>query len=120
MLIVTLVVGHPIGPVSSSADHTALVCKGSSFHPYPIQALQVAQTTRTPLVEHILQLQPDNTHVTLQVTSIYGRIHNFPCLPDFIRRTNAYCLGTIGVATEPWWSQTVWLYGDHSYQNKTK
>lgn len=55
-----------------------------------------------------------------KVTSIYGRIHNFPCLPDFIRRTNAYCLGTIGVATEPWWSQTVWLYGDHSYQNKTK
>lgn len=71
-------------------------------------------------MEHILQLQPGNTHVTLQVTSIYGRIHNFPCLPDFIRRTNAYCLGTIGVATEPWWSQTVWLYGDHSYQNKTK
>lgn len=55
-----------------------------------------------------------------KVTSIYGRLHSFPCLPDTVRRTNAFCLGTVGVATEGWWSKTVWLYGDRSYQNKAK
>lgn len=53
-----------------------------------------------------------------KVTSIYGRLHSFPCLPNFMRRTNAFVLGTVGVATEPWWSKTLWLYGDNSYQNK--
>ena len=54
----------------------------------------------------------------MQVTSIYGRLHSFPCLPDFIRRLNAFWLGTVGVATEKYWSKTLWLYGDNSYRQK--
>ena len=42
MLIVPLVVGQPIGPVSNSANHTVHMCKASSFHPYLTQALKVA------------------------------------------------------------------------------
>ena len=54
----------------------------------------------------------------LQVTSIYGRLHSLPCLPNVIRRLNAFCLGTIGLATEALWSKTLWVYGDRSYQKK--
>ncbi|KAL3137639.1 hypothetical protein ABBQ38_004916 [Trebouxia sp. C0009 RCD-2024] len=54
------------------------------------------------------------------VTSIYGRLHRFPCLPDVIRRFNALCLGTLGVVTEKYWGKTVWLYGDDSYQHKPR
>lgn len=53
-----------------------------------------------------------------QVNLIHGRIHNIPCLPDFLRRLNAFVLGTLGLATEGAWSKTVWVYGDRSYQQK--
>ncbi|MEW5307662.1 MAG: hypothetical protein WDW38_011377 [Sanguina aurantia] len=59
--------------------------------------------------------RPSLSHSPDRVTWVWGRIHNFPPLPDLARVSNALLVGRLAVWTEPVWSRLLWLVGDPSY-----
>lgn len=59
--------------------------------------------------------RPSLSHSPDRVTWVWGRIHNFPPLPDLARVFNAFVMGRLAVWTEPVWCRLLWLVGDSSY-----